>query len=178
MKKEIDVFDYANEIMNAVKTGVLLTTKGDDKVNSMTISWGTLGIEWSKQIFTVFVRENRFTKNQLDTNPEFTINIPYGDYDKKILGICGTKSGHTIDKIKELNLTLEPPKNVTVPGIKELPLTLECKVIYKQKQDEREVIEENKSIFYPQDVDSSFHGANKDYHTAYYGEIVSAYIIE
>lgn len=29
-----------------------------------------------------------------------------------------------------------------------------------------------------QDVDSSFHGANKDYHTAYYGEIVSAYIIK
>lgn len=38
MKKEIEVFDYANEIMRAVKTGVLLTTKADDKVNSMTIS--------------------------------------------------------------------------------------------------------------------------------------------
>ena len=30
MKKQINVFDYA---------------KVDDKVNSMTISWGTLGIE-------------------------------------------------------------------------------------------------------------------------------------
>lgn len=66
MKKEIEVFDYANEIMRAVKTGVLLTTKVDGKVNSMTISWGTLGIEWSKPIFTVFVRENRFTKLQLE----------------------------------------------------------------------------------------------------------------
>lgn len=178
MKKEIEVFDYANEIMKMVKTGVLLTTKADDKVNSMTISWGTLGIEWSKPIFIVFVRENRFTRLQLEKNPEFTINIPYGAYDKKILGICGTKSGRTIDKIKELNLTLETPNNVSVPAIKELPLTLECRVIYKQKQDESEVTEENKNIFYPKDVDSSFHGANKDYHTAYYGEIVSAYIIE
>jgi flavin reductase (DIM6/NTAB) family NADH-FMN oxidoreductase RutF len=75
-------------------------------------------------------------------------------------------------------LTLETPNNVTVPAIRELPLTLECRVIYKQKQDESEVTEDNKNIFYPQDVDSSFHGANKDYHTAYYGEIVSAYIIE
>lgn len=178
MKKEIQVFDYASEIMNAVKTGVLLTTKADDKVNSMTISWGTLGIEWGKTIFTVFVRENRFTKQQLEKNPEFTINIPLGEFDKKILGICGTKSGHETDKISELNLTLESPNNISVPAIKELPLTLECRVVYKQKQDDNEITEESKNKFYPQDVESSFYGSNRDFHTAYYGEIVSAYIVE
>lgn len=178
MKKEIEVFDYASEIIKAVNEGVLLTTKADDKVNSMTISWGTLGIEWGKLIFTDFVRENRFTKQQLEKNPEFTINIPIGEFNKKILGVCGTKSGHATDKIKELDLSLESPNVISVPGIKELPLTLECRVIYKQKQDEKEVTEENKNKFYPQDVESSFHGSNRDYHTAYYGEIVSAYIIE
>ena len=78
MKNEIEVFDYANEILKAVNTGALLTTKADGKVNTMTIAWGTLGIEWSKPIFTVFVRENRFTRYMLGKNPEFTINIPYG----------------------------------------------------------------------------------------------------
>lgn len=116
MKKEIEVFDYAKEILEGVKKGVLLTTKTDEKVNSMVISWGTLGIEWGKPILTVFVRENRFTKQQLDKNPEFTINIPYGEYDKKIIGICGTKSGHNMDKIKELNLNLESSNVVSVPG--------------------------------------------------------------
>ncbi|MGN6714983.1 flavin reductase family protein [Anaerocolumna jejuensis] len=178
MRKDIDVFDYAKDIMKAVSNGVLLTTKTEEKVNSMTISWGTLGIEWSKPIFTVFVRENRFTKQQLEKNPEFTINIPYGSYNKKILGFCGTKSGHETDKIGELGLTLETPDKISVPAIKELPLTLECRVVYKQKQAENEVTEENRKAFYPQDVDSSFHGANRDYHTAFYGEIVSAYIIE
>lgn len=178
MKKEIQVLDYASEIMKALQSGVLLTTKADDKVNSMTISWGTLGIEWGTPIFTVFVRENRFTKQQLDKNPEFTINIPVGDFNKKILGVCGTKSGHTTDKIQELNLTLEESLAISVPAMKELPLTLECKVVYKQKQDENAITEENRIKCYPQDVDSSYHGANKDYHTAYYGEIVSAYIIE
>lgn len=178
MKKGIQVFDYASEIMKAVKTGVLLTTNSDDKVNSMTISWGTLGIEWGKPIFTVFVRENRFTKEQLEKNPEFTINIPMGEFNKKILGFCGTKSGHNIDKISELNLTLESPDKISVPAIKELPLTLECKVVYKQEQDRNEICEETKKVFYPQDVDSSYHGSNKDFHTAYYGEIVSAYIVE
>ncbi len=178
MKRKIEVLDYANEILKAVKSGVLLTTKSDDKVNSMTISWGTLGIEWNKIIFTVFVRENRFTKKLLDKNPEFTINIPMSDVSKDILGFCGTKSGYDMDKIKELNLTLESPDKISVPAIKELPLTLECKVIYKQKQDENEITEEHKTRFYPQDVDSSFHGSNKDLHTAYYGEIISAYIVE
>jgi len=178
LKKEIQVLDYASEIMKALQSGVLLTTKADDKVNSMTISWGTLGIEWGTPIFTVFVRENRFTKQQLDKNPEFTINIPVGDFNKKILGVCGTKSGHTTDKIQELNLTLEESLAISVPAMKELPLTLECKVVYKQKQDENAITEENRIKCYPQDVDSSYHGANKDYHTAYYGEIVSAYIIE
>lgn len=178
MTKEIEVFDYANEIMKAVKTGILLTTKAADRVNSMTIGWGTLGVKWAKPIFIVYVRENRFTKQQLEENPEFTINVPYGTFDKKILGVCGTKSGRTVDKIKELNLTLKQPKHISVPAIKELPLTLECKVIYKQKQDTTQIPEEIKSTFYPQDVDSTFHGANKDFHIAYYGEIVSAYIVE
>lgn len=178
MKRKIEVFNYANEILNALKSGVLLTTKTDNKVNAMTISWGSLGIEWNKPVFIVYVRENRFTKEQLDKNAEFTVNIPLKDFDKKILGICGTKSGHTTDKIKELTLTLEESNVVSVPAIKELPLTLECKVIYRQIQDRNVISEENMTQFYPQDVDGSFHGANKDMHVVYYGEIVDAYIIE
>ncbi|NMC56346.1 MAG: flavin reductase family protein [Eubacteriaceae bacterium] len=178
MRQEIEAFDYANDILKAVKTGVLLTTKADDKVNCMTISWGMLGIEWGKPIFTVFIRENRHTKSLLDKNGEFTISVPYGEYDKKILNFCGTTSGRDTDKIKELDLTLVTPSVISVPAIKELPLTLECKVIYKQKQDENAVTQENKIKYYPQYVDGFFCGANRDYHTAYYAEIVSAYIIK
>lgn len=178
MKKEIEAFDYVGEITKAFKTGVLLTTKAGDKVNSMTIGWGTFGVVWEKPIFITFIRENRFTKSQIEKNPEFTVNIPQGAFNKKILDICGTKSGRDVDKIKELGLTLETPKVISVPGIKELPLTLECRVMYQQKHDEQALGEEFKRKFYPQDVDSFFHGANRDFHTAYYGEIVSAYIIE
>lgn len=178
MKEKINVFDYSQTILEALQKGVLLTTKTDEKVNTMTISWGTLGIEWGKPIFTVFVRENRFTHEQLEKNPEFTINIPVGDFNRKILGIAGTKSGHNMDKIKELGLTLENPETLSVPGIKELPLTLECHVIYKQKQELKAISEENQKRFYPQDVDGTFHGENRDVHTAYYGEIVNAYIIK
>ncbi len=178
MKQNIQVFDYAGDIMKALKSGVLLTAKANGKVNPMTISWGTLGIEWGQEIFTVFVRENRFTKAMLDENPEFTINIPYGVDARKILGFCGTKSGRDVDKVKELGLILEESEAISVPGIRQLPLTLECRVIYKQGQDPSAISEKNNARFYPQDVDSAFCGANRDYHTAYYGEIVNAYIIQ
>ena len=177
MKKENGVFEYANEIMAALKSGVLLTTKAGEFVNSMTIAWGMLGIEWAKPVFIVFVRENRFTREQLEKNPEFTINVPCGAFDKKILGVCGTKSGRDMDKIRELGLTLEAPRVISVPGIRELPLTLECRVVYRQKQDRNAIAEEYRRMFYPQDIDGSFHGANRDFHIAYYGEIVSAYKI-
>ena len=178
MKKAIDVFSYANDILKALQTGVLLTTKADNKINSMTISWGTLGRKWEKPIFTVFIRENRFTRQLIEKNPEFTINIPYGSFDKKILGICGTKSGKDLDKIQAAGLTIEEPEVINVPGFKELPLTLECKVVYKRLQAAEAITAENRQAFYPQDVDGSFHGANRDYHVVYYGEIVSAYLIE
>lgn len=177
-KKYIRVFEYANDIMNAVQKGVLVTTKTDDKVNAMSISWGMLGIEWNKEIFITFIREHRFTASQLATCPEFTVNIPYGSYDKKIITQCGTKSGYTTDKIQEFGLTPVQADIVSAPAIKELPLTLECRVIYKQKQDPIEISEELKAQCYPHDVDGSYFGANRDYHTAYYGEILKAYILE
>ncbi|MDQ0203644.1 flavin reductase family protein [Pectinatus haikarae] len=178
MKKKIEVFDYASEIIKALSTGILLTTKAGDKVNTMTVGWGNLGVVWGKSTFTAFIRKNRFTSSQLAKNPEFTINIPHGDFNKKILGFCGTKSGRDVDKIEALNLTLEAPEIIAVPAVRELPLTLECRAIYVQKQDEHAIAQETKKKYYPQDVDSFFYDANKDFHTVYYGEIVSAYIIE
>ncbi len=176
--KKVDVFEYAKEIINGVKTGVLITTKAEDRVNTMAISWGTLGVEWNKPIFVTFVRENRFTREMLDKNGEFTINIPLGDYDKKIIAVAGAKSGRDIDKIKELGLTLVDSEVVSVPGIKEMALTLECKVIYKQLQDKNAIYPEDLVKHYPQDVESTHPYANRDFHIAYYGEVVNAYIAE
>lgn len=177
MKEHIEVFDYSKTIFEALQKGVLLTTKTEDKTNTMTISWGSLGIEWGKPLFITFVRTSRFTHQQLEKNPEFTINIPMGEFDSKILGIAGSKSGYDIDKIAELGVTLEEPEIISVPGIKELPLTLECRVVYQQTQDLVRLKDEYCEQFYPQDASGTHHGSNRDCHTAFYGEIVDAYII-
>ena len=173
MKKMIEAFDYAGTVCKAMPRGILLTTKADGKVNTMTIGWGHIGIEWGKPIFVAYVRESRYTKQMLEANGEFTVNVPMGSIDGKILGYCGTKSGRDTDKIADLGLTLEEPEVISVPGIQELPLTLECKVIYKQKQDLSAIPENILTRYYPADETGY-----QDYHYAYYGEIVSAYIIE
>ncbi len=173
MKRKIEVWDYAGQILDAVGKGVLLTTKADGKVNTMTIGWGTLGIQWKEPIFTAFVRQSRFTRENLEKNPEFTINVPVGAADKNILSVCGTKSGRDMDKIQQLGLTLEEPETISVPGIKQLPLTLECKVIYRQEQDPAAIEAQYNERFYGKGT------ANQgDYHIAYYGKITAAYIIE
>lgn len=173
MKREVNVCDYAGRITEAVSKGVLMTTAADGEVNTMVIGWGHLGTIWYKPTFVAYVRESRHTKTLLDKNGEFTVNIPLGQADKNIISVCGTKSGRDMDKIKELGLTLEPATTVSVPGIKELPLTLECKVIYKQAQDPKTIDPGSFARFYA----AGTHNEG-DYHTAYFGEITAAYIIE
>ena len=71
-------------------------------------------------------------------------------------------------------MTLEESETISVPGIRQLPLTLECKVIYKQDQDPSAINEENTIRYYPSEGPEQ----KGDYHTAYYGQIMAAYIIE
>lgn len=172
MKKIIDPFDYSGVFAKNMKRGILLTTKGHGMVNTMTIGWGTIGIEWGRPMFVAYVRESRYTRELLDENPEFTVNCPFGNVDGKILGYCGTKSGRDQDKISKMGLHLEEPMQITVPGIRELPLTLECKVVYRNKQPVETIPQVILDRYYPE--------ANgvRDHHIAYYGEIVGAYIIE
>ena len=173
MKTKVNAFDYASEICKAMPKGILLTTKSGDQVNTMTIGWGHIGIEWSRPVFVAYVRESRHTKAMLEENGEFTVNIPVGEYDPKILGYCGTKSGRDTDKTADMKLTLVEGETVSVPGIKEFPLTLECRVIFKQYQQENILPKEIYDRYYPA---TEGYPAG-DYHTAYYGQIVGAYLI-
>ena len=173
MKEQVNVWDYAGKILEQTGKGILLTTKAGGKVNTMTIGWATLGIQWGKPICIVFVRQSRHTKPMLDETGEFTVNIPLGEFDKNILSICGTKSGRDMDKIAQLGLTLEEGQTVDVPGIRELPLTLECKVIYKQDQDLALLDAESLGRYYAPGTANE-----QDFHTAYYGQITNAYIVK
>ena len=177
MKQTIQIADYAQTITAALPKGVLLNTMGE-KFNAMVIGWGALGTVWSVPTFTVYVRESRYTKTQLDQTGEFTVSIPLHGPIPHIASVCGSKSGRDIDKVSEAGLTLEAPLHIQTPGVKEYPLTLECKVLYAQRQDLNLLPEHIREAMYPQDVDGTFPMANRDPHTAYIGQILGAYLID
>lgn len=165
----ISLYEHAGHILEQLPKGVLLSSAANGHMDTMTIGWGTLGTDWNLPVFTVFVRESRFTKTLLEANPEFTINIPLPGADvRKILGYCGTKSGRDVDKFEMMDLHAVAGEKVSAPAIAELPLTLECKIIYKQDQDPAAIQKELIHRYYP----------TGDFHTAYTGQIVAAYILD
>ncbi len=172
MKEKINAFDYAEQLNKALPQGILLNTNGE-KFNSMVIGWGYLGTIWNLPTYTVYVRQSRYTKPQLDQTKEFTISAPVaGKLSKEVFQICGAQSGRDVDKEKAAHLTLVDADEINVPGIKEYPLTLECKVLYQQDQVLGDIPEDIRKRFYSHGTDEG------DFHTAYIGQIVSAYIIK
>ena len=77
MKKEINVYQYTPHILeHLTRGGILVTAKVGDRVNPITIGWGTIGMQWGKPLFQAYIRECRHTKAMLDEAREFTVNIP------------------------------------------------------------------------------------------------------
>lgn len=180
VKQKVEWTGFSMDIIRALPDGILLTTKNGDEVNSMTIGWATIGMCWGKPVFQAFVREHRYTMEMLEKNPEFTVNVPLGTINKKakkIAAICGSNHGNEMDKIKEAGLTPVESDIVAAPGFKEMPLTLECRVLYKQLQDMNAYPADIAETFYPQDVDSSAYGANKDAHVMIIAELLNTYLI-
>lgn len=49
------------------KEWALLTAGSKEKANTMTISWGGVGVLWGKNVAFVFVRDSRYTKELIRT---------------------------------------------------------------------------------------------------------------
>ncbi len=172
MKRDVNIFEHMKTISDLMPgPGILVTTKAGDKSNVMTIGWGTLGIEWGTPIFTIYIRKSRYTFELLEKNPEFTVCIPANVDDSKIrkaLALCGSKTGRDVDKFEAAGLTVVEPELVKTPAIKEFPLTIECKVVFKMEQPVAN-LDSKFAKFYPEPTDE---------HIAFYGEIVKSYVIE
>lgn len=47
----------------------------DGKANTMTASWGGIGVLWGKNVATVYIRPQRHTKEFVDAGDTFTISF-------------------------------------------------------------------------------------------------------
>ena len=166
--KDIKFNEYADKLLEQLQKGIFMTTKKDDKVNTMTIAWGGINFVWNKPMFVAYVRYTRDTYQMVENTNEFTINIPLKKDLRKELGFCGSKSGRDYDKIKECNFNLHDSRVINTPILSDCEMHYECKVIYKQAMEPGNILNEVKERFY----------SNNNFHVVYYGEIVDSYIIK
>ena len=69
------------------KEWALLTAGSKDKANTMTISWGGVGVLWGKNVAFVFVRDSRYTKELIDKNEFFSLSFLSEKY-RDALNLC------------------------------------------------------------------------------------------
>lgn len=142
-----------------------LTVGTKDKMNSMTIGWGGLGILWGKDrpVVTVYVEKRRYTHQFMEENEYFTIEAFDKDYDSA-LKYLGTVSGRDEDKIKGCGLTLKMT-DLGTPAFEEGKLILECRKIYGAPFDPAGFGDVPKDVY-----------KDRPLHSIYIGEIVNAYV--
>lgn len=143
----------------------MLITAGDDKsFNTMTASWGGLGVLFHKDVATIYVRPQRYTYDFLERYPDFTLSFFSKDY-RPALQILGSKSGRDGDKIAESGLS-PVLINASAPYFAQAELVLRCRKLYHQDFEPANFADPALHTFYE----------NHDYHRMYIGEIVEALI--
>lgn len=158
--KEIAVEELSFNPFTKIGKEWMLITAGDEKKhNTMTASWGGVGIMWGKNVVTAYIRPQRYTREFVDGNEIFTLSFYKEDY-RKALSICGTKSGRGCDKEMEAGLTPYYVDGTT--AFEEADMILICKKQYCQEMlPECFIVKENDEKWYP----------HKDYHFMYIAEI-------
>ncbi|QGU00130.1 hypothetical protein SYNTR_1536 [Candidatus Syntrophocurvum alkaliphilum] len=165
MKIDKKYVEYANDFLGNLTKGAFLTVKHNEKLNTMTIGWGSLGYMWQRPIVMVAVRYSRYSYELIEKANEFTVSIPLNSDLKKDLAIAGKKSGRDINKFKECNITAQDSKTINSPIVDECDLFFECKVVYKQAMEPGTLDKSIREKFY----------ATHNYHVLYYGEILDCY---
>jgi flavin reductase (DIM6/NTAB) family NADH-FMN oxidoreductase RutF len=153
----------AEKAMTQIKKGAFLTVKADNKLNTMTIGWATIGFVWSKPIFMVAVRNSRYTFGIIEKAADFTVSVPKTDM-KDAIAFCGTQSGRNRDKFKECGMKPAPAQKTYSPIVGTPGIHFECKIVLKAAMDPT-MLDPGYKDLYP----------DKDYHTLYFGEIMGCY---
>ena len=138
----------------------MLITAGDEKsYNTMTASWGGVGVLWNKNVVFAFVRPQRFTYEFLNDSEYFSCSFFDENY-RQALAYCGKYSGRDVDKAKECNIT--PNFEQSAPYFNEADTVIICKKLYVQDMTEASFIDKSLLSNY----------AGDDYHRVFVGEIV------
>ena len=164
----IDPTEITDNVFKLLDKDWMLVTPGRiDDFNTMTASWGHMGILWSLPVAIAYIRPQRYTYQFANKYPEYTLTFFTEKY-RKMLKFCGSRSGKNVDKVAETGLTpMETERGNVI--FKEARLAMECRKIYEDDlKKEHFLLPEIARKNYPRD----------DFHRFYMGEIVSVYTAE
>ena len=184
MFKEILPSELNKTAFEMIGKDWMLITAGDkDRLNTMTASWGGMGVMWNKNVVFAFIRPSRYTFDFVNKHDCFSCSFFDESY-RKMLSYMGTHSGRDTDKIKDCNLTpvfseIAPcdtedkrPNNSKVdtkdsalsivPFFEQANTVIICKKLYAQPMSDK--------FFTDEKTKEKF--SDEDFHYLYIGEIV------
>ncbi len=163
--REISPYEIENAMKLVGKDWMLVSAEKEGKVNTMTASWGCMGILWNKEVCTVFIRPQRYTYEFTEASDKMTLSFFDESY-RDALRFCGTKSGRDFDKFRETGLSYEIEDGM--PIINEAKLVILCKKLYADDLKEECFVAPEPLVNYKA----------KDYHRFYICEIEKVLIRE
>ncbi len=163
--QNIPPLEFLTRINHLFDKQWFLLTCGDlekQHFNTMTISWGSLGIMWNKPFAMVVVRPTRHTYGFMNQYEDFTLSAFPQKY-RRDLSLLGSVSGRDTDKIAQTGLHPAASEIVRSPAFEEAELILECKKIYWDDMKPENFLDP--SIFK--------HYKKNDEHRIYFGEVLN-----
>jgi flavin reductase (DIM6/NTAB) family NADH-FMN oxidoreductase RutF len=152
----------------------MLITAGDARPdgggdwNSMTASWGGLGVLWGRDVAFMFIRPSRRTFEFANDNGLFTLSF-FSEARREALNIMGSRSGRDCDKAAAAGLSplivgddAAGTRGAAI-GFKEAEDILICRTLYTHDFDPRAFLDAPL-------IEKAYNG--KDYHRMYIGEIL------
>ena len=147
------------------KDWMLISAGSINSWNTMTASWGQMGILWNLPVALAYIRPQRYTFEFVEKSEYFTLSFFAEEY-RSILNFCGSKSGRDYDKAKETGLKAFETENKNI-GFSQAKLILECKKLYADNLDSEKFLQKDLiSRNYPK----------KDFHRFYIGHIENAWV--
>lgn len=149
----------ANAFSTIGKDWMLVTAEIEGKVNTMTASWGGLGVMWHKNAAFIFIRPQRYTKEFVDASSHLSLCVLDENF-RKELTYLGTVSGRDEAKIEKTGLTV--CHEAGVPYFDQSKIVLVCRKLFCQQLDPNCFVDTTiEPKVYP----------NKDYHYMYVCEV-------
>ncbi|MDO4632470.1 MAG: flavin reductase [Eubacteriales bacterium] len=168
--KEIELKDLpVNPFEMIGKDWMLVTAKKGDQVNTMTASWGGMGVLWGSDVVFVFIRQSRFTKEFIDAADHFSLSF-LPESEKKAMGYLGRTSGRDEDKIAKVGY--EVLMDGDTPYFAQAETTLICRKLSRHFLGQEGMIDE-------EIVPKWYAGADaENYHDLYVAKIEKVLVKE